>query len=838
MPPEERLTQIAIEDEMRLSYLDYAMSVIVGRALPDVRDGLKPVHRRILYGMNEMGLGAARPYRKSAKIVGEIMGNYHPHGDSAIYDTLVRMAQDFNMRYPLVDGQGNYGSVDGDPAAAMRYTEARLTKVAEEMLVDIDRETVNFAPTYDESSEEPVVLPARIPNLLVNGAGGIAVGYATNIPTHNLGEVTAGLMTLLDRPESTIQELMEYIPGPDFPTAGFIYGTQGIKDAYETGRGLLTVRAKADIEVDERTDRGRIIVSELPYQVNKAKLIEKIAELIHEKRLEGISDLRDESDRDGLRIVIELKRNENPTVLLNQLYKHTNMQTTFGVIMLALVKNRPMVLNLKQILEAFIEHRKEVVVRRTAYDLRKAEERAHILEGLKRALESLDAVIALIRSASSPETARRGLMDQFELSELQANAILDMRLQRLTQLEQDKLAREYSELLARIAHLRTVLNSEEMVRTIVKQEIQEIQERYADDRRTQIVPVEAELNMEDLIAEEEVVVTITHAGYIKRNAASIYRAQHRGGKGKVGMGVKEEDFVEQIFTASTHDYLLFFTDAGRVYWLKVYQLPDVGRASKGKAIVNVLALNPGERVTATLPVRVFSEDHFVVMATQKGYIKKTDLSAFSHPRQGGIIALTLEEGDRLLGVDITDGTRDILLGTRLGIVIRFREEDVRPVGRTARGVRGIALSKENAVIGMVTITGESQSSILTVTERGYGKRTQVEEYRTQSRAGKGVISVKVMEKNGPAISFHQVWEADQVMLMSAEGMILRARMGDMREIGRNAQGVRLMHLPEDDRLVGVAKLAETDEGDTSDISGEDTSEAPDSGPEAGAQDDV
>jgi DNA gyrase subunit A len=834
MPPEERLTQIAIEDEMRLSYLDYAMSVIVGRALPDVRDGLKPVHRRILYGMNEMGLGAARPYRKSAKIVGEIMGNYHPHGDSAIYDTLVRMAQDFNMRYPLVDGQGNYGSVDGDPAAAMRYTEARLTKLAEEMLVDIDRETVNFAPTYDESSEEPVVLPARIPNLLVNGAGGIAVGYATNIPTHNLGEVTNGIIALLVRPESTIQELMECIPGPDFPTAGFIYGTQGIKDAYETGRGLLTVRAKAEIEVDERTDRGRIIVSELPYQVNKAKLIEKIADLIHEKRLEGISDLRDESDRDGLRMVIELKRNENPTVILNQLYKQTNMQTTFGVIMLALVQNRPMVLNLKQILEAFIEHRKEVVVRRTAYDLRKAEERAHILEGLKRALESLDAVIALIRGASSPETARRGLMEQFELSELQANAILDMRLQRLTQLEQDKLAQEYTELLAHIEHLRSILGSEEMVRTIVKQEIQEIQDRFADSRRTKIVPVEAELNMEDLIAEEEVVVTISHAGYIKRNAASIYRAQHRGGKGKVGMGVKDEDFVEQIFTASTHDYLLFFTDAGRVYWLKVYQLPDVGRASKGKAIVNVLALNQDEHVTATLPVRVFSENHFVVMATQKGYIKKTDLSAFSHPRQGGIIALTLEEGDRLLGVDITDGTRDILLGTRLGIVIRFREEDVRPVGRTARGVRGIALSKDNAVIGMVTITGESQSSILTVTERGYGKRTQVEEYRTQSRAGKGVISVKVTEKNGPAISFHQVWETDQVMLMSAEGMILRARMTDIREIGRNAQGVRVMDLPENDRLVGVAKLAETDEGEVSDVSGEDSAESPASGPESDA----
>lgn len=831
MPPEDRLTKIALEDEMRLSYLDYAMSVIVGRALPDVRDGLKPVHRRILYGMNEMGLAAARPYRKSAKIVGEIMGNYHPHGDSAIYDTMVRMAQDFNMRYRLVDGQGNYGSVDGDPAAAMRYTEARLTKLAEEMLVDIDRETVNFTPTYDESSVEPVVLPARVPNLLVNGAGGIAVGYATNIPPHNLGEVTTALMELLDRPESTIQELMAYIPGPDFPTAGFIYGTQGIKDAYETGRGLLTVRAKAEIEVDEKTDRSRIIVSELPFQVNKAKLIEKIAELIHEKRIESISDLRDESDRDGLRMVIELKRNENATILLNQLYKHTNMQTTFGVIMLALVQQRPMVLNLKQILESFIEHRKEVVVRRTAYDLRKAEERAHILEGLRRALESLDEVIALIRGASSPETARHGLMEQFELSELQANAILDMRLQRLTQLEQDKLAQEYSELLARIEHLRSILGSEEMVRSIVRQEIQEIQERFTDDRRTQIVPVEAELNMEDLIAEEEMVVTISHTGYIKRNAASIYRAQHRGGKGKVGMGVKDEDFVEQIFTASTHDYLLFFTDAGRVYWLKVYQLPDVGRASKGKAIVNVLSLNPGERVTATLPVREFNADHFVVMSTEKGYIKKTDLSAFSHPRQGGIIALTLEEGDRLLGVDITDGTRDILLGTRLGIVIRFREGDVRPVGRTARGVRGIALGKDNAVIGMVTITGESQSSILTVTERGYGKRTQVEEYRTQARAGKGVISVKVTDKNGPAISFHQVWDTDEVMLMSAEGMILRARMTDIREIGRNAQGVRVMDLPEDDRLVGVAKLAETDEEEASEGSGEDSSEAMDSSSE-------
>ena len=811
MSPETRLTQVAIEDEMRLSYLDYAMSVIVGRALPDVRDGLKPVHRRILYGMNEMGLGAARPYRKSAKIVGEIMGNFHPHGDSAIYDTLVRMAQDFNMRYPLVDGQGNYGSVDGDPPAAMRYTEARLTKVAEEMLVDIDRETVDFAPTYDESSQEPVVLPARIPNLLVNGAGGIAVGYATNIPTHNLGEVVAALIALIERPEMTIPELMECIPGPDFPTAGFIYGTQGIKEAYETGRGLLTLRAKAEIEVDERTERGRIIVTELPYQINKAKLIEKIADLIHEKRLEGISDLRDESDRDGMRIVVELKRNENPAVVLNQLYKHTNMQTTFGVIMLALVGNRPEVLTLKQILAAFIQHRKEVVVRRTAYDLRKAEERAHILKGLKRALESLDAVIALIRGAASPETARHGLMEQFSLSEIQANAILDMRLQRLTQLERDKLQQEYTELLAKIEHLRTVLGSDALVLEIVKQELVEVKERYSDDRKTRIIPAEAELQMEDLIAEEEVVVTITRAGYIKRNSVTLYRAQRRGGKGKVGMGVKEEDFVEQIFTASTHDYLLVFTDAGKVYWLKVYELPDVGRASKGKAIVNLLALNAGERVSATLTVRTFTENHYVVMVTQKGYIKKTDLSAFSNPRQGGIIALTLEEGDRLIGVDITDGTRESLLGTRLGIVIRFREEDVRPVGRTARGVRGITLDEDNEVIGMVTITAEAQSSILTVTERGYGKRTQVGEYRVQSRAGKGVISVKVTDKNGPAISFHQVWETDEIMLITADGMILRTKIRDIREIGRNAQGVRLMDLPDEDRIVGVAKLAESEE---------------------------
>ncbi|RMH38119.1 MAG: DNA gyrase subunit A, partial [Nitrospirae bacterium] len=649
--PEERVTPIAIEDEMRLSYLDYAMSVIVGRALPDVRDGLKPVHRRILFGMHEMGLTHNRPYRKSAKIVGEIMGNYHPHGDAAIYDTLVRMAQDFNMRYPLIDGQGNFGSMDGDPPAAMRYTEARLTQLAEEMLADIDRETVDFVPTYDESGREPMVLPTKVPNLLINGAGGIAVGYATNIPTHNLTEVVTALIRLIEAPDTTIDELMEVIPGPDFPTAGFIYGTEGIREAYRTGRGLLTVRAKADIEVDERTDRARIVVTELPYQVNKAKLLEKIAELVHEKRLEGIADLRDESDREGLRVVIELKKGENPDILLNQLFKHTQMQTTFGVILLALVRNRPEILTLKQILEAFLDHRREVIIRRTAFDLRKAEERAHILEGLRVALAQLDAVISLIRRAASPEVARHELMTQFALSETQANAILDMRLQRLTHLEQEKLAREYEEITDQIAHFKSVLGSDAMVRRIMKDELVQLRETYGDNRRTTIVPAEADLQIEDLIADEDVIVTVSHAGYIKRTPVSLYRAQRRGGKGKMGMGVKEEDFVETIFTASTHDTLLFFTDAGRVHWLKVHEIPDVGRVSRGKAMVNMLALAPEEKVTATLPVKSFSDQKYVVLATRRGTVKKMELAVFSHPRQGGIIAITLDEHDRLIGAE-------------------------------------------------------------------------------------------------------------------------------------------------------------------------------------------
>ncbi|MCP9472644.1 MAG: DNA gyrase subunit A [Nitrospira sp.] len=815
MPPDERLGHIAIEDEMKSSYLDYAMSVIVGRALPDVRDGLKPVHRRILFGMHEMGLTSARAYRKSAKIVGEIMGNYHPHGDSAIYDTLVRMAQDFNMRYPLIDGQGNYGSMDGDSPAAMRYTEARMTKLAEELLADIDKDTVDFGPNYDESRQEPLVLPTRVPNLLINGAGGIAVGYATNIPTHNIAEVIDGLLLLLENPEATVEQLMKKIPGPDFPTAGFIYGVSGIKEAYETGRGLLKLRAKVAVEIDERTERERLIVTEIPFQQNKAKLIEKIAELIQDDRIKGISDLRDESsDREGVRIVIELKRNEIPQVVLNNLYKNTQLETTFGVNMLALVNNRPEVLNLKQILHHFIEHRREVVVRRTAHELRKAEERAHILEGLKIALDNLDAVIALIRRSQSPDEARAGLMRQFSLSELQANAILDMRLQRLTQLERNKLIEEYQEVLKRIEYLKSVLASEALVRTIIKDELTEIRETYQDERRTQIVKEEAEISLEDLIADEEVIVTISHAGYIKRNAVSLYRAQRRGGKGKIGMGIKDEDFVETLFTASTHDTLLFFTDAGKVYWLKVHEIPEAGRAAKGKALVNLLALSGNEKVTATLPVKEFRDDRYVVMATKKGLVKKTELSAYGNPRQGGIIALGLEEGDKLIGVHLTDGQREILLGTRQGITIRFKEDEVRPMGRTAYGVKGITLEESNEVIGMETITPDSTTAILTVTEGGYGKRTPVGEYRVQGRGGKGIISVKTTEKNGPAVGFLQVRDGDEIMLMAAQGKVLRCKVDDIREVGRNTQGVRILDLDgENDRVVGVARLAEAGDRD-------------------------
>ena len=657
------------------------------------------------------------------------------------------------------------------------------------------------------------MLPSKVPNLLVNGAGGIAVGYATNIPTHNLGEVIEGLLLLLDDPEVTIAQLMKKIPGPDFPTAGFIYGTAGIKDAYETGRGLLTVRAKVAIETDERTDRERLIVTEIPYQVNKSKLIEKIADLAQEDRVTGISDIRDESDREGVRVVIELKRNEIPLVVLNNLYKHSQLQTTFGVNMLALINNRPEVLNLKRILVAFVEHRREVVVRRTAYELRKAEERAHILEGLKIALDNLDAVIALIRRSQSPDVARTGLMQQFQLSELQANAILEMRLQRLTQLERNKLVEEYREVLKQIEYLRSILGSEALVRQIIRNELIEIKDKFQDERRTKIVKEEAELTLEDLIAEEEVVVTITHTGYIKRNAVSLYRAQRRGGKGKIAMGIKEEDFVETLFTASTHDSLLFCTDAGKVYWLKVHEIPEASRAAKGKALVNLLALSMDEKVTASLPVKEFRADRFIIMATKLGVIKKTELSAYSNPRQGGIIALTLDPGDKLIGVDLTDGQREILLGTKQGITIRFKEEDVRPMGRTAHGVRGITLEAGDEVIGMETITPDSTTAILTVTEGGYGKRTPVNEYRVQGRGGKGIISVKTTERNGPAVGFLQVRDDDEIMLMAAQGKVLRCKVDDIREIGRNTQGVRLLDMDGiEDRVVAVARLVEREEG--------------------------
>ncbi len=714
------------------------------------------------------------------------------------------------MRYPLVDGQGNYGSMDGDSAAAMRYTEARMTKLAEDLLADIEKETVDFGPNYDESLQEPLVLPTRVPNLLINGAGGIAVGYATNIPTHNIGEVIDGLLLLLENPEVTVAQLMKKIPGPDFPTAGFIYGMSGIKDAYETGRGLLKVRAKVNVETDERTDRERLIVTEIPYQVNKARLIEKIAELVQEERIKGISDLRDESsDREGVRVVIELKRGEIPLIVLNNLYKHTQLETTFGVIMLALVNNRPEVLNLKQILHHFIEHRREVIVRRTAYELRKAEERAHILEGLKIALDNLDAVIALIRRAQSPDEARAGLMSQFALSEIQASAILEMRLQRLTQLERQKLVEEYQEVLKQIEYLKSVLASEALVRKIIQDELVEVREAYKDNRRTQIVKEEAEFTLEDLIAEEEVVVTISHTGYIKRNAVSLYRAQRRGGKGKIGMGIKDEDFVETLFTASTHDSLLFFTDAGKVFWLKVHEIPEASRGAKGKALVNLLALSKDEKVTATMPVKEYRDDRYVVMATKQGVIKKTELSAYSNPRQGGIIALSLDQGDKLIAVHVTDGQREILLGTKQGITIRFKEEDARPMGRTAHGVRGITLEEGDEVIGMETITPDSTTAILTVTEGGYGKRTPVNDYRVQGRGGKGIISVKTTERNGLAVGFLQVREGDEIMLMAAKGKLLRCKVDDIREVGRNTQGVRVLDLDgEDDRVIGVARLAE------------------------------
>ncbi len=795
---------ISIEEEMKVSYLDYAMSVIIGRALPEIRDGLKPVQRRILYAMFREGLLPGKKYSKCAGVVGEVLKKYHPHGDTAVYDALVRLAQDFNMRYTLVDGQGNFGSIDGDPAAAYRYTEARLAKVAEELLTDIDKETVDFIPNFDETTEEPVVLPTRLPNLLINGSSGIAVGMATNIPPHNLGEIVDGLIMLLDKPDSTIPELMTVVKGPDFPTGAIIHGTQGILNAYAHGKGAIKVRAKARIEREARGG-DNIIVTELPYQVNKARLIEKIAELVREKRLEGISEIRDESDRDGIRVVLELKRGEVPQVVLNNLYKQTQMESTFGIIMLAIAGGQPRILNLKRILRYFLQHRKDVIIRRTRFELKKAEEKAHILEGLKIALEHLDAIISLIRNSKTPEEAKTGLISRYPLTIIQAQSILDMKLQRLTGLERDKIIRDYEEILKEIERLKGILASDAVVSQIVKEELLDIRNRFADERRTEIVPEIADLTIEDLITEEDMVITISHKGYIKRNPLSNYRSQRRGGKGLTGMETREEDYVEHLFIGSTHDYMLFFSNMGRLYWQKIYQIPEAGRAAKGKALINILPLAEKERITTAINVKDF-KDGYLVMFTKAGIVKKTSLEEYSHPRSKGIIAINLDEGDELIGVKKTTGTNDIIIGTRNGLAARFKEDDVRSVGRTARGVIGIRLAKGDEVVSADVI--EERTRLLTVTEKGLGKRTKTEEYPVHNRGGKGVISIKVVEKGGKAVGLIQVMDEDEVVMITNNGKLIRTLAGNISMTGRNTQGVKLMDLDADDRIVSIGRIIE------------------------------
>ncbi|HEV7732294.1 MAG TPA: DNA gyrase subunit A [Candidatus Binatia bacterium] len=800
---------VNIEDEMRSSYMDYAMSVIVGRALPDARDGLKPVHRRILYAMFSEGLLHNRRYSKCAGVVGEVLKKYHPHGDSAVYDALVRLAQSWNVRYPLIDGQGNFGSVDGDPPAAYRYTECKLTQLAEELLSDIEKETVDFIPNFDESTSEPVVLPNRVPNLLINGAAGIAVGMATNIPPHNLGEVCDGLIALVEKPEITVAELMRYIPGPDFPTAGFICGQKPIRDAYHDGRGILTVRALSEIETDDKTGRSAIIVTEIPYQVNKARLIERIAELVNERKLNGISDLRDESDRHGMRIVIELKRDAVAEVLLNQLYKHTPLQESFGVNMLAIVDGRPKLLSLKDALQVFLKHRREVIVRRTIYDLRKAEERLHILEGLKIAVERMDEAIAIIRAAVDPPEARENLMAALGLSQLQAQAVLDMRLQRLTGLERDKIIAEYDEVQKQIARYRQILGDDREVSKIIVDEIREIRERYADARRTRIVDEAAAISLEDLIVEEDMVVTLSHEGYVKRNPVALYRAQRRGGRGKIGATTRDEDFVEHVFVASTHSYLMFFTTTGKVFWLKVHEIPQAGRAARGRAITNLLPLKPEEKLSAVLPVREFQEGRYLMFATRRGLIKKTDLMQYSTPRLSGLIAISIEEGDEVVGVRLTDGSSDIILSTAEGQAIRFEETEVRPMGRSTYGVIGMKLDEGDSLVAIDIV--EDGATLLAVSELGYGKRTGMDEYRRTHRGGKGIITMKTTDKTGRVISVHLVSDDDQLMLVTSGGKVMRFRANEIRIIGRNTQGVRLIDLDDGERLASVARLAENDD---------------------------
>ena len=825
---------ITIEEELRSSYLDYAMSVIIGRALPDVRDGLKPVHRRILYGMLEGGSTASKAYRKSARIVGDVMGKYHPHGDQAIYDTAVRMAQDFSMRYTLVDGQGNFGSVDGDSAAAMRYTEVRLTRLAEDLLSDdISKNTVDWAPNYDGSLSEPTVLPARFPNLLVNGSAGIAVGMATNIPPHNLSEIVDATIALVRNSELGIEELIEIVPGPDFPTAGFIHGRKGIHDAYHTGRGIIQMRARARIREVEKGRRAAIIVNELPYQVNKARLVEQIANLVQAKRLEGIADLRDESDRDGIRMVVELKRDAIPEVVLNNLYKLTQMQTTFGIILLGVLNNQPKIFNLRELLQHFIDHRKEVVVRRTEFDLARARERAHILEGLVIALDHLDEVIKLIRAAADPATAKSGLMENFGLSERQAQAILEMRLQRLTGLERDKIVEEYAALKKTIAHLEAVLGSEAMVSDIVVEELEEIRNKYGDDRRTEIVADLGDLSIEDLIAEEDMVITVSRDGYIKRSAVAVYRAQRRGGRGRRGMATKAEDEVWKLFVASTHATMLFFTSSGRVFVRKVHELPDIGPAARGRALVNLLQLDKNERVTALLAIREFADhpDSFLFFATRKGRVKRTPLEAYANIRSNGLRAVVINEGDDLLSVQLTDGARQVFMGTHQGMGIRFPENDVRSMGRVTAGVRGINLRKNDFVEEVATIDPEDDHDILVVTDLGFGKRTAVSEFRLQGRGGYGVALIKLTKKNGTVVGMHHVYEDDQLLIVTEGGILIRMNVSEIRRIGRSTQGVRLIRLDEGDRVVSVAVTGadggDDDDGEGGEVSGTPADEAPD-----------
>jgi DNA gyrase subunit A len=803
-----------IADEMRQSYMDYAMSVIIGRALPDVRDGLKPANRRVLFGMQQMGLQPGRPYRKSAKVAGEVMGNYHPHGEGAIYDTLVRMAQDWNMRAPLVDGQGNFGSVDGDPPAAMRYTEVRLSRAGASMMVDIEKDTVDFIPTYDNSATEPTVLPTVLPNLLVNGAEGIAVGMATKIPPHNLGEVVDGLIFLIENPDLTPDErlegLMERIAGPDFPTAGFICGRAGIRQAYRTGRGSVVMRARAEIET-RKGDRESIVVTEIPYQVNKASLIKKIAELHNEKRIEGTADVRDESDRRGMRIVVDVKKGEPSQVILNNLYKLTPLQDTFGIIMLAIVDQRPRVLNLLEATELFVEFRREVVRRRTAFELRKAEARAHVLEGLVIALDHLDQVIALIREAKTPPEARTGLMGRFGLSQIQADAILEMQLQRLTGLERQKIVDELKEIKVLIADLKDILSKPRRIDQIVSDELKKIRDDHGNPRRTVIVDAVEDITAEDMIAEEDVAISITHGGYIKRTSISTYRAQHRGGRGRMGMRTKDEDFVDQLFIASTHSYVLIFTDRGRVHWLKVHEIPEVGPQGRGKAVVNLVQLQPKEKIAAFAAVKEFASGRYVLLATRKGIVKKTELSAFSNPRAGGIIALSVADDDAIIEAVLTSGADEILLATRDGMAIHFSEEDVRPMGRAAYGVKGIELEEADEVVALEVVA--AGGTVLTVTENGYGKKTSLDEYRVQSRGGKGLINIKTAGRNGKVVGVKFLKGDEGVMLITEKGMIIRLNTADISTIGRNTQGVRLIQLEEGDHLVSVARLAEREEGE-------------------------